>query len=122
MPPFFDEDDVTDRPTRFLATEIIREKIFRLSGDEIPYGCTVTIELFAEEPNWYRIAAAIIVERDAHKAMIIGKDGEKLKRIASEARQDMEKMFGCKVFLEVFVKVRSGWADNESALRDLGYE
>ena len=121
-PPFFDEDDITDRPTRFLATEIIREKIFRLSGDEVPYGCTVTIELFTEEKNLYRIAAAVLVERDAHKAMIIGKDGERMKRIASEARQDMEKLFGCKVFLEVFVKVRSGWADNEASLRNLGYE
>ena len=121
-PPFFDEDDITDRPTRFLATEIIREKIFRLSGDEVPYGCTVTIELFTEEKNLYRIAAAILVERDAHKAMIIGKDGERMKRIASESRQDMEKLFGCKVFLEVFVKVRSGWADNEASLRNLGYE
>ena len=105
-----------------MATEIIREKIFRLSGDEVPYGCTVTIELFTEEKNLYRIAAAVLVERDAHKAMIIGKDGERMKRIASESRQDMEKLFGCKVFLEVFVKVRSGWADNEASLRNLGYE
>jgi GTP-binding protein Era len=121
-PPFFDEDDITDRPTRFLATEIVREKIFRLSGDEVPYGCTVTIELFEEEGKLYRIAAAIIVEREAHKGMIIGKDGERLKRISSEARQDMEKLFGCKVFLEVWVKVRSGWGDSEASLRSLGYE
>ena len=121
-PAFFEQDDITDRPSKFLATEIIREKIFRLSGDEVPYGCTVVIELFTEEKNMYRIAAAILVERDAHKAMIIGKDGERMKRIASESRQDMEKLFGCKVFLEVFVKVRSGWADNEASLRNLGYE
>lgn len=121
-PPFFGEDDITDRPTRFLATEIIREKIFRLSGDEVPYGCTVVIEVFTEEKKLYRIAAAILVERDAHKAMMIGKDGEKLKRIASEARVDMEQLFGCKVFLEVFVKVRGGWADSEASLRQLGYE
>ena len=88
----------------------------------MPYGCTVAIELFTEEKNMYRIAAAILVERDAHKAMLIGKDGERMKRIASESRQDMEKLFGCKVFLEVFVKVRSGWADNEASLRNLGYE
>ena len=121
-PPFFDEDDITDRPTRFLATEIIREKIFRLSGDEVPYGCTVTIELFTEEKNLYRIAAAILVERDAHKAMIIGKDGERMKRIASEARQDMEKLFDAKVYLEVWVKVKSGWADDTRLVRQYGYE
>ena len=121
-PPFFDEDDITDRPTRFLATEIVREKIFRLSGDEVPYGCTVTIELFEEDGNRYRIAAAVLVEREAHKGMIIGKDGERLKRIASESRQDMEKLFGCKIFLEVWVKVRSGWGDSEASLRGLGYE
>ena len=121
-PAFFDEDDITDRPTRFLATEIIREKIFRLSGDEVPYGCTVEIEQFQEDGKMYRIAAAILVERDAHKAMLIGKDGERLKRIASESRVDMERLFGCKVFLEVWIKVRQGWADSESSLRKLGYE
>ena len=121
-PAFFEEDDITDRPSKFLATEIIREKIFRLSGDEVPYGCTVVIELFTEEKNLYRIAAAILVERDAHKAMIIGRGGERMKRIASEARQDMEQLFGCKVFLEVFVKVRGGWANNEASLKSLGYE
>ena len=121
-PPFFDEDDITDRPTRFLATEIVREKIFRLSGDEVPYGCTVTIEVFEEERDMYRIAIAILVEREAHKGMIIGKDGERLKRIASEARSDMERLFGCKVFLEVWIKVRAGWGDTEASLRGLGYE
>lgn len=121
-PAFFEQDDITDRPSKFLATEIIREKIFRLSGDEVPYGCTVVIELFTEEKNMYRIAAAILVERDAHKAMIIGQGGERMKRIASEARQDMEQLFGCKVFLEVFVKVRGGWANNEASLKSLGYE
>ena len=121
-PAFFEEDDITDRPSKFLATEIIREKIFRLSGDEVPYGCTVVIELFTEEKTLYRIAAAILVERDAHKAMIIGQGGERMKRIASEARQDMEQLFGCKVFLEVFVKVRGGWANNEASLKSLGYE
>lgn len=121
-PAFFEQDDITDRPSKFLATEIIREKIFRLSGDEVPYGCTVIIELFTEEKNLYRIAAAILVERDAHKAMIIGQGGERMKRIASEARQDMEQLFGCKVFLEVFVKVRGGWANNEASLKSLGYE
>ena len=121
-PAFFEEDDITDRPSKFLATEIIREKIFRLSGDEVPYGCTVVIELFTEEKNLYRIAAAILVERDAHKAMIIGQGGERMKRIASEARQDMEQFVGWKVFLEVFVKVRGGWANNEASLKSLGYE
>jgi GTP-binding protein Era len=119
---FYDEDALTDRSDRFLASELIREKLFRLTGDELPYTSTVVIDKFEEEGNLRRIAATIIVERDAHKGMVIGADGERLKRIGSEARQELERLMGAKVFLELWVKVRSGWADNEEHLRSYGYE
>jgi GTP-binding protein Era len=117
-----EEDALTDRSERFLASEIIREKLFRLTGDELPYTSTVVIDTFTEEGNLRRIAASIVVERDAHKGMIIGAGGERLKRIGSEARQELETLMGAKVFLELFVKVRSGWADDEDRLRSYGYE
>lgn len=120
--PIFDADDITDRSERFLAAEFLREKLFRQLGEELPYGMTVEIEKFEAEPGLRRIHAAIIVDRDAHKAMVIGKGGERLKRIASEARVELEKLFESKVFLEVWVKVKSGWADDERALKSLGYE
>ncbi len=119
---FYEEDALTDRSDRFLASEIIREKLFRLTGDELPYNCTVVIDKFEEEGNLKRIAASIVVERDAHKGMIIGSGGERLKRIGSEARQELETLMGAKVFLELWVKVRSGWADSEEHLRSYGYE
>ena len=119
---FYEEDALTDRSERFLASELIREKLFRLTGDELPYSCTVVIDKFEEEGNLRRIAASIVVERDAHKGMVIGDGGEKLKRISSEARQDMERLWEAKVFLELWVKVRSGWADSEEHLRSYGYE
>ncbi|MBC7995711.1 MAG: GTPase Era [Rhizobacter sp.] len=119
---FYDEDALTDRSDRFLASELIREKLFRLTGDELPYTSTVVIDKFEEEGNLRRIAATIIVERDAHKGMVIGSDGERLKRIGSEARQELERLMDAKVFLEIWVKVRSGWADNEEHLRSYGYE
>lgn len=119
---FYDEDALTDRSDRFLASELIREKLFRLTGDELPYTSTVVIDKFEEEGNLRRIAATIIVERDAHKGMVIGNEGERLKRIGSEARQELERLMHAKVFLEVWVKVRSGWADNEEHLRSYGYE
>ena len=119
---FYDEDALTDRSDRFLASEIIREKLFRLTGDELPYTSTVVIDKFEEEGNLRRIAATIVVERDAHKGMVIGDGGEKLKRIGSEARQEMERLWEAKVFLELWVKVRSGWADSEEHLRSYGYE
>jgi GTP-binding protein Era len=122
QPWFYDEDALTDRSDRFLASELIREKLFRLTGDELPYTSTVVIDKFEEEGNLRRIAATIIVERDAHKGMVIGGDGERLKRIGSEARQELERLMGAKVFLELWVKVRSGWADNEEHLRSYGYE
>jgi GTPase len=118
----FGEDEITDKSEKFLAAEYIREKLFRLIGDELPYSATVEIEKFELDGALRRIHAAIVVERDGHKAIIIGKGGETLKRIASEARQDMERLFDGKVFLEVFVKVKSGWADDERLLKSLGYE
>ena len=119
---FHDEDALTDRSDRFLASEIIREKLFRLTGDELPYTSTVVIDKFEEEGNLRRIAATIVVERDAHKGMIIGDGGERLKRIGTEARQELEQLMDAKVFLELWVKVRSGWADDEAHLRSYGYE
>ena len=119
---FYEEDALTDRSERFLASEIIREKLFRLTGDELPYASTVVIDKFEEEGNLRRIAASIVVERDAHKGMIIGAGGERLKRIGSEARQELETLMDAKVFLELWVKVRSGWADSEEHLRTYGYE
>jgi GTP-binding protein Era len=118
----YEEDALTDRSERFLAGEIVREKLFRLTGDELPYNATVVIDKFEEEGNLRRIAATIVVERDAHKGMIIGDGGERLKRIGSEARQDLERLWDAKVFLELWVKVRSGWADDEAHLRSYGYE
>ncbi len=122
QPFFYDEDTLTDRPEKFLAAERIREKLFRLVGDELPYTCTVVIDKFEIEEGRRVIFASILVDRSSHKAMIIGKGGEKLKRIGSEARQDMERLFGGSVHLETWVKVRSGWADNASLLQSLGYE
>ena len=122
QPWMYDADALTDRSERFLASELIREKLFRLTGDELPYSATVVIDKFEEEGELRRIAATIIVERDAHKGMVIGDGGERLKRIGSEARQDLERLLEAKVFLELWVKVRSGWADSEEHLRSYGYE
>lgn len=121
-PPIFDEDDITDRSEKFLAAEIVREKVFRFVGDELPYTSTVVIEKFEQEGNLRRVFAAILVERDSHKAMVIGQKGAKLKDISSQARLDMEKLFGGPVYLEIWIKVKSGWADNEAGLRAYGYE
>lgn len=118
----FGEDEITDKSERFLAAEYIREKLFRLTGDELPYASTVEIEKFEMDGQLRRISAAIVVDRPAHKGIVIGKGGETLKRIATEARQDMERLFDGKVFLEVFVKVKSGWSDDERLLKSLGYE
>jgi len=118
----YPEDELTDKSERFLAAEYVREKLFRLLGDELPYAATVEIEKFEQEGELRRIYAAIVVDRDSHKAIVIGKGGETLKRIATEARQDMEKLFEAKVYLEVWVKVKSGWADDERLLKSLGYE
>ncbi len=116
------EDEVTDRNERFLAAELLREKVFRFTGEELPYSTSVVIEQFKQEGKLRRIHAAILVDKEAHKAMLIGKGGAKLKEIATQARLDMEKLFDGKIFLEVFVKVKSGWADDERVLKSLGYE
>ena len=121
-PPLFDADDITDRSERFLAAELLREKLFRNLGEELPYGLAVEIERFEQEGNLRRIFAAIIVDKAAHKAMVIGRGGEKLKTMSSDARRDMEQLFGGPVYLETWVKVKSGWADDERALKSLGYE
>ena len=118
----YEEDALTDRSDKFMAAELIREKLFRLTGDELPYSATVVIDKYEEEGNLRRIAATIVVERDAHKGMVIGEGGELLKRIGSETRVELEKLTGSKVFLELWVKVRSGWADSEEHLRSYGYE
>jgi GTPase len=117
----YGEDELTDKTERFLAAEMIREKIFRLLGDEVPYSVTVEIEKFETVKNLKRIFAAIIVDKDSQKPMLIGKNGEKMKQISTEARQDMEKLFGSKIYLETWVKVKGGWADDERALKSLGY-
>lgn len=115
-------DELTDRSDRFMAAEIIREKLFRLTGDELPYTSTVIIDKYEEEGNLRRVAATIVVERDGHKGMIIGEKGEKLKRIGTEARHELETLTGGKVFLEIWVKVRSGWADDDARVKTFGYE
>lgn len=121
---FYAKDQVTDRSVRFLVSEIIREKLMRFLGDELPYAVTVEIDLFAyqEETEQTRIVASILVERDSQKAMIIGKKGQKLKQIGREARMDINKHLEMRCHLELWVKVKSGWADDERALKSLGYD
>ena len=129
QPWLHEEDALTDRSERFLAGELIREKLFRQMGDELPYTSTVVIDRFEEEatvspgaPRFVRIAASIVVERDAHKGMVIGAGGERLKRIGADARVELQSLLDARVFLELWVKVRSGWADDEAHLRSYGYE
>lgn len=117
----YDAEQLTDRSSRFLAAEMVREKLFRHLGQELPYSLTVEIEQFLEEGSLYRISAVIYVERSGQKSIVIGKKGELLKQVGQDAREDMEKLFGCKVFLQLWVKVREGWSDNERVLRNLGY-
>ncbi|CAM4067017.1 GTPase Era [Vibrio neonatus] len=119
----FPEEYVTDRSQRFMASEIVREKLMRFTGDELPYSVTVEVERFDYNPDndGFHINALILVERSGQKKMVIGKGGEKIKTIGREARLDMEELFGRKVYLETWVKVKSGWADDERALRSLGY-
>jgi GTP-binding protein Era len=118
----YELDMLTDRSEKFLAAEILREKVFRHTGDELPYASAVIIDQFKMDGKMRRIAATILVDRDSHKAMVIGEKGAKLKRISTEARQDMEKLFDGKVFLETWVKVKSGWADDRVILREQGIE
>lgn len=119
---FFPEEQVTDRSQRFLAAEIVREKIMRQMGDELPYSVTVEIEEFAQEGAVLHISALVLVERKGQKKMIIGEGGARLRSIGTEARQDMEQLFDSKVMLRLWVKVKSGWSDDERALRSLGYD
>lgn len=119
---FYPADQVTDKTEMFMAAELIREKIFRLCGEELPYSVTVEIEKYKTEEKLCSIAALILVDKESHKRMIIGKRGEKLKDIGTQARQDIEKNVGKKVYLQLWVKVKTGWADDERALRSLGYD
>ena len=119
--PMYPEDMVTDKSSRFLAMEIVREKLFRYLGEELPFAMNVEVEQFEEEESGlYRIYIAVLVDKDSQKAILIGKGGERLKKISTEARLDMEKLFDTKVFLKVWVKVKSGWADDIRFLRELG--
>jgi GTP-binding protein Era len=125
---WYAQDELTDRSEKFLASETVREKLFRLTGDELPYTSTVVIDKFEEEAGrgkqkrLLKIAATIVVERDTHKAMVIGDKGERIKRIGTETRVELEKLLDAKVFIELWVKVRSGWADDEARVRSFGYQ
>ena len=128
QPWLYAQDELTDRSEKFLASEMVREKLFRLTGDELPYTSTVVIDKFEEEAGrkgqkrLVKIAATIVVERDGHKAMVIGDKGERIKRIGTETRVELEKLMDAKVFIELWVKVRSGWADDEARVRSFGYD
>lgn len=117
----FPDDSITDRSSRFLAAEIVREKLMRQMGDELPYSSTVEVEEFKEDNGLLRISAAILVERNGQKKMVVGAGGDRIKKIGTEARKDMEKLFDSKVFLKLFVKVKAGWSDDARALKSLGY-
>ncbi|MCV6615974.1 MAG: GTPase Era [Cellvibrionaceae bacterium] len=119
---FFPEDQITDRSSRFMAAEIVREKITRQLGDELPYQMTVEIEEFNAEGHILHIGALILVERDGQKRILIGDKGSRIKSIGAQAREDMERLFDCQVMLRLWVKVKSGWSDDERALRSLGYD
>ncbi|MBS4050064.1 GTPase Era [Methylomonas rivi] len=119
--PIYPEDQITDRPERFFVAEIVREKLTRRLGDELPYAMTVEIELYEEHPDLCKIYANIWVERSSQKSIVIGKQGEMLKKIGTEARLDIEKLIGQKVYLQLWVKVKKGWSDNERALHGLGF-
>src|SRR6185436_8589141 len=120
-PAAYPADQLTDKDERFFAAEILREKLFRLLGEELPYRCDVAVESFKEEGRLRRIEATIWVERDSHKPIVIGAKGATLKRIASDARREMETRFGGKVMLSVWIKVKRDWTSDARALRQLGY-
>jgi len=119
---FFPEDQITDRSQRFLAAEIVREKIMRQLGEEIPYSISVEIEEFALDGEILHISALIFVERKGQKIILVGEGGSRLRSIGTDARRDMELLFDCKIMLRLWVKVKSGWSDDERALRSLGYD
>lgn len=120
-PALYAEDEITDRDERFLASEFIREKIFRQLGDEIPYSTAVTIDSFEHDGDLRRIRATVLVDKPSQRAILVGEGGSRMKAIASQARSDMETLFGGKVFLDVWVRVKRGWADSDATLRRLGY-
>lgn len=122
QPAMYAVDDFTDRSERFLVAEFIREKVFRYVGDELPYSASVVIEQYKEEGKLHRIHAAIVVEKASQRAILIGKGGEKLKQIGTEARLDLEKLLGVKIYLELWVRVKKGWADDDRLVRQYGYE
>lgn len=122
QPAVYAADDFTDRPERFLVAEFIREKVFRYVGDELPYSASVVIEQYQQEGQLRRIHAAIVVEKASQRAILIGKGGEKLKQIGTEARLDLEKLLGGKIYLELWVRVKKGWADDDRLVRQYGYE
>jgi GTP-binding protein Era len=119
--PLYPEDDLTDRDERFLAAEFIREKIFRLLGDEVPYATTVAIDKFEMDGALRRIHATVYVDKPGQRAILLGEGGSQMKAIATHARSDMEKLFGGQVFLEIWVRVKSGWADTDASLARFGY-
>jgi GTP-binding protein Era len=121
-PAAYPPDQITDRDERFFAAELLREKLFHEMGEELPYRCEVVIDSFKEDGRLRRIEATILVERDSQKAIVVGAGGERLKRVATAARKDMEKLFGGKVYLGTWVKVRKAWTDDARVLRQLGYE
>jgi len=120
-PPLYPADELTDRDERFLAAELVREKIFRLLGDEVPYATTVTIDRFEQEGKLRRIHATVLVDKTSQRAILLGEKGARMKSIATQARQDMERLFDGPVFLEVWVRVKRGWADSDASLARLGY-
>ena len=120
-PPLYPADELTDRDERFLAAEYLREKIFRLLGEELPYATAAQIDSFTQEGDLRRIHATILVQKASQRAILLGSDGARMKQIATAARRDMERLFGGKVFLEVWVRVKAGWADDERTLTRLGY-
>lgn len=121
-PPAYPAEQLTDRDERFFAAELLREKLFEAMGEELPYRCEVVIDSFKQEGRLRRIEATILVERDSQRAIVLGERGERLKRMATAARKDMERLFGGKVYLGTWVKVRRAWTDDRRALRELGYE
>jgi len=120
-PPLYPEDNITDRDERFLAAEYVREKIFRLLGDEIPYATSVGIDKFEQEGDLRRIFASVYVEKVSQRAILLGEGGKRMKAIASAARRDLERLFGGTVYLEVWVRVKKGWSDDDGALDRMGY-
>jgi GTP-binding protein Era len=120
-PPLYPEEDITDRDERFLAAEFIREKIFRLLGDEVPYDTAVAIDAFEHDGDLRKIRATIFVDKPSQRAIVVGEGGSRMKAIATQARTDMERLFGGRVFLDVWVRVRRGWSDDEGMLTRLGY-